>query len=243
MNLLAVFVLIPGACLVLLPRSGAQALPPDTAFSRQAMAAAEQLYKKEIAENLHLYNGTEYLPRGHGVKGFPFFQWPGLVSGSVFYDGNLYTAVGMQYDLEEDNLIINDYSGNYFIRLLKDKVGYFIISGHRFVHLLSGEGLPASGFYESLYNGKINAYARRQKKMALSVNASDNDASYLTVNAWFIEKGDKFFPVSGEHSMLAVLNDKKDLLKKYIRSTKLVFKKDPETFIARVSAYYTQLNN
>jgi hypothetical protein len=241
MKQVPVLVFFIGSCLTLPLRALSQNTPADSAFLQQAIANISMAYKKETAENLHLYNGSEYLRQGHGVKGFPFFQSAGMLKGDVFYDGSLYHDVSMQYDLEEDNLVISDYSGNVFIRLVKEKVQYFIIDGHRFVHLGAGAGLPADGFYESLYNGKLNAYARRQKKTIQALNPADE--GYRLYNTWLVEKQGAFFTVAGEGSVLEILSDKKDLLKKYIRSDKLKFKKTPEIFLARVAGYYDQLNN
>jgi len=243
MKLVPVLVFFIGYCLALPACALSQSSPADSAFLQQAIANISLTYKKETAENLHLYNGSEYMRHGHGVKGFPFFQSAGMLKGDVFYDGNLYHDISMQYDLEEDNLVINDYSGNVFIRLVKEKVQYFIIDGHTFVPLAAGGGLPLGGFYGLLQRGAVNAYVKKQKKMALSVNASDNDASYLTLNTYYIEKQAVYFVVTGERAVLSLLNDKKDVLKKYIRSAKLSFKKDPDQFIARVTGYYNQLKN
>ena len=177
------------------------------------------------------------------LNGFPFFQWSGAQEGAVFYDGNWYEQVPMQYDLQEDNLVINDYTGNNSIRLIKNKVRYFIIAGHRFVLLAEGEGLPAPGFYEQLYSGPVNAWVRRQKVTTQVLNAAGNDLRYTQYNSWFIEKQSVFYAVENEHAVLAVLADKKEALKKYIRSAGLRFKKDPEGFLAKVIDYYTQPNH
>lgn len=238
-----VFVLFLDGCLVAGLCSTAQSTAADSAFRSRAMAGLQQSYKKEIAENLRLYNGTQYLRQGHGVNGFPFFQWSSVQEGTVFYDGNCYEQVPMQYDLQEDNLVINDYTGNNFIRLIKNKVRYFIIAGHRFVLLDEGEGLPVPGFYEQLYGGAVNAWARRQKVTTQVLNAAGNDLRYTQYNSWFIEKQGVFYAVESEHAVLAVLGDKKDALKKYIRSAGLRFKKDPEGFLAKAIDYYTQPNH
>jgi hypothetical protein len=198
-----------GCCLSVSLRSGAQTAPADTVFSRQALALLEQSYKKQAAENLRLYNGGEYLPHAHGVKGFPFLGSPDPLKGSVFYDGNLYEDVGMQYDLEEDNLVIRDYSGNYSICLVKQKIAYFIIDGHRFVYLQAGNGLPSAGFYESLYSGKTGGYARRQKKI-LSLDPTGSDASYHSYNEYFIEKGGVYIPVKNERAVRRYYTQLKD---------------------------------
>jgi len=241
MKQVPVLVFFIGYCLALPAWALSQSSPADSAFLQQATANISLAYKKETAENLHLYNGSEYLRHGHGVKGFPYFQSAGMLKGDVFYDGNLYPDINMQYDLEEDNLVISDYSGNVFIRLVKEKVQYFIIDGHRFDHLRAAAGLPADGYYESLYNGKLNVYARQQKTTVQALNPADE--GYRLYNTWFVEKQGAFFSVEGEGPLLEILSDKKDLLKKYIRSNKLKFKKAPEMFLARVTGYYDQLNN
>lgn len=216
-----------------------QTAPADSAFLQQAAANVSQVYQKEIAENLHLYNGSEYLRSGHGVKGFPFFGSAGMLKGDVFYDGCLYVGVRMQYDVVEDNLVISDYTGNVYIRLVRDKIRYFILDGHRFEYIKTVEGLSTTGFYESLYAGTASGYARRRKSIA---GAAANMASYVSYDSWLIEKGGVFFPVENERSVLAALSDKKDLLRKYIRMTRLDFKKDPAGFLAAVLTYYDQVN-
>jgi hypothetical protein len=226
-----------GACL----SASSQTAPADSLFPQQVADYLITAWKKEVAENLHLYNGSEYLLRGHGMKGFPFFRSPDLLKGSVWYDGNLYTGVDLQYDLEEDNLVTRDYTNNVSIRLVKDKIAWFVIDGHRFIHLHQGEGLPVAGFYESLFSGRLNAYARRVKTN-VPMPGSDG-RMYQSYDTWYIEKQGVFYPVTGDRAVLDILADKKDVIKKYARANKLDFKKDPDTFLEKTVAYYTQLND
>lgn len=240
MKQLYVFVLFLAYSLVLSPAAFPQTAPADSLFLQQTVANISQAYQKATAENLHLYNGSEYLRGGHGVKGFPFFLSGEMLKGDVWYDGCLYAGVRMQYDVVEDNLVISDYTDNVYIRLVKDKIRYFIIDGHRFEHIKTGEGLPGAGFYENLYSGRLSAYARRRKSVS---GAATNMASYASYDSWLIEKDGVFFPVENERSAMAVLADKKDLLKKYIRSARLDFKKDPAGFLAGLLACYDRLNH
>ena len=96
MKQLYFFVLVLDCCLVVCLCTKAQSTAADSAFRSQVMASLSQSYKKEISDNLRLYNGTQYLRQGHGVNGFPFFQWSGVQEGAVFYDGNCYNQVPMQ---------------------------------------------------------------------------------------------------------------------------------------------------
>jgi len=230
---------LPGGLVLPLPALP-QSAPADSAFVQQALVHLSQLYTRETGENLHLYNGSEYLRGGHGVKGFPFFQSDNMLKGDVYYDGHLYTGIGMQYDLAEDELIVNDYTGNVSIRLVKNKVSWFMIDGHRFVHIKAGTGLPAAGFYESLYKGRLGAYARWQKGTS---GTGDNMAGYKLYYTWLLENDGTFITVESGRAVLMAAGDKREALEKYIQTNKLNFKKDPAGFLAGTIGYYDQLNH
>lgn len=240
MKQLPVFMLFTHCCLVLSLRALPQASPADSLFVQQAMDNASQAYKTATAENLRLYNGTEYLRAGHGIKGFPFLGSENMLKGDVFYDGHLYTGIPMQYDLVEDALVVNDYTGNTPIRLVKNKIAWFRIDGHRFVLIKTGQGLPAAGFYECLYSGRLGAYARWQKG---TYGTGDNTSGYKLYHTWLVEKEGAFTTVENERAVLSMTGDEKGLLKKYIQANKLKFKKDPAGFLAGTIGYYDQLNH
>ena len=54
---------------------------------------------------------------------------------------------------------------------------------------------------------------------------------------------DVYYSVDGKNALLDVLKDKKDDLKKYIRTNKLNFKKNLESSLVLVTIYYSQLKH
>ncbi|MES1221553.1 MAG: hypothetical protein ABUT20_38995, partial [Bacteroidota bacterium] len=93
-----------------------------------------------------------------------------------------------------------------------------------------------------LVDGKISVYARREKQLKVSSSA-DEDAKYLEYNFYFIRKNDRFYKVDDKSSLLNLLIDKKDQLKKFIKANKLNFRKRLEEAIVKTTNYYIQLIN
>jgi hypothetical protein len=63
----------------------------------------------------------------------------------------------------------------------------------------------------------------------------------LQVNTWFLVIGGRTFKVDNETALLEALHDKKSLLKKYIQSNSLRFKKQFEKALIQTVTYYHQL--
>ena len=218
----------------------------DSAFYNQSVNVALQSYKKEIQENLHIYNGSEYLRTGHGVKGTPFFASDSLLQGDVFYDGRLYKNISIHYDLVTDDVVINNYAQNNEIKLVPEKLDYFYILQHLFVRITADSSLPSfinTGFYEKLLDGRFSLFARRTKVRRLFGNASDNDARFNEYNHYFVLLNNTFYRVDDKGDFLALMAGKKNEIRKYIKDNKIDFNRKREESMVRVAEYYAQLNN
>jgi len=227
---------------------GASAQQPltDSALYAQSVNNALEDYKKAVQENLHIYNGIEYLRTGHGVKGTPFFESDSLLPGVVFYDGRLYENTALHYDLVTDDVVINNYTQNNEIKLVPEKLSYFYILQHLFVRITADSSLPSfitTGFYEKLCDGKLSVFARRQKIPRLSINASDNDAKYNEYNYYYVLLNDTFYRAGDKNDFLSLVADKKNEIRKYIKDNKINFNKKREVFMVQVAEYYSQLKN
>ena len=117
----------------------------DSAFYVQSLYNASTAYKKQVQENLHIFNGIEYLRANHGVKGTAFFETDSLLPGAVFYDGRLYENTPMHYDIVSDNVVVDNFTHSNELMLVPEKVGYFFILQHLFVRITADSSLP-SGF-------------------------------------------------------------------------------------------------
>jgi len=234
--------------LLLLPalNLAAQQSPADSAFYVQSINNSLQSYKKEVQENLHIFNGIEYLRTGHGVKGTPFFEADSLLPGSVFYDGRLYENIPLHYDMVTDEVIISNYAQNNEIKLVSEKLLYFSVDQHLFVRITADSATPGfikTGYYEKLYDGKMMVLAHRQKLSRTAGTASDNEIRYNEYNDYFVFLNNTFFRAGDKADFLSIAGDKKDAIRKYIKDNKLKFKKKREADMVSVAEYYSQLNN
>jgi hypothetical protein len=218
----------------------------DSVFYNRALDSAKAFYVQEAGANLSLYNGSEYYRSPVSTKGFPFFKQESLIEGSVFYDGNLYEHVNLQYDIAKDELVIKNFQQNATIKLISQKVKHFTLQQHSFVYFLpdnKAADIMPEGFYEKLLSSNISVLAKRQKKFTLALNADDNSSKYSEYNSYFLQKQDGYFAVTDKRSLLTVLNDRKSQLKQYIRDNKISFTKDLEDAIIKIVMYYNQQKN
>jgi hypothetical protein len=151
----------------------------------------------------------------------------------------------LYYNLVTDDVIIPNYHGNAFITLSREKVNSFTIGDHVFVALngMQSSGIATEGFYEVLFDGEPGLYARREKRLDLGTGSEE--AKYIQLNTYFLRKNNIFYRVEDKSSLLDLLKDQEDLLKKFIRANKLKFKvkKDLESSLVLTTKYYSRLKH
>ncbi len=216
-------------------------------YPQDALRDAVTYYKSVIDESTALYNGVEYNYRNPDIKGTPFFNENELSSGSIMYDGQLYSGIKMKYDIYKDILITDYYDSHYFfhqLQLIKQKIESFTFQGHNFVHIrpdLLNEGIP-SGFYDILYDGGVRVMARYTKV----VNKNSGGGSQLFIFArkdfYFLEKNGRMFRIKNKRGILNVLEDKNREIKAFVRKNKIKLKKHPAERLTSIAAYYDKLH-
>jgi hypothetical protein len=141
--------------------------------------------------------------------------------------------------------VINRYQDNTRIKLLNEKIRYFIIDGHRFENIVLAEdngGDVNSGFYDIMFSGKASVLVSRIKKIEMTLNPED-PPKFKERYKIFIRKGNSMYLIDNTSSVLKALNDKKDLIKTFIRKNKLRFKTNAEEEMVKTVAYYNTLIN
>ncbi|TSD64915.1 hypothetical protein FFF34_013535 [Inquilinus sp. KBS0705] len=218
--------------------------PDADTLSRQAMIDdIVDSFNKNIGDQSHLYNGPEYTFYDPAIKGNAYYKDDAnFLTGRVEYDGFVYKDVSLLYDLNKDVLVLQLPSKVIKLALIKDRVQNFDMDNHHFVNInadtISKPGSIPSGFYDRLYNGKIDMLVRREKNIQSTSNAENYFNASTNI---YIKKGGIYTKVSGKGDVLDVLKDKKDALKKYIRSNNIKFGDDEELATVRVVSYYDQL--
>ena len=115
-----------------------------------------------LAQELHIYNGSEYTAFYRGMRNHPFLTSDSTESGEVFYDGALYKNLRLNYNIADNEVYFRYEKLGYNIGLLNEKITYFIISGRRFENLSTNVNLNQP-FYELLYSGHMKVYAVHEK--------------------------------------------------------------------------------
>jgi hypothetical protein len=238
----------------------------------------ESYVRTRIDPDSRLFNGREYIRNGIYAKGFPFFEWDSLQTGSLTYDGILYPEMAMEYNLVSDEVIIHNFAGDALISLVPEKITSFSIGGYHFRYVATAgippaplakaasipaplataranpnlpataaiaratPNLPEAGFYEELYATPRFALLARRKKMLIFPSTQEEQPKYVRIDRYFLLIDDNAYSIHNENELMAVLKDKKDPLKKFIRKNKLSFKQQHfENSLIQTTIYYHEI--
>jgi hypothetical protein len=215
----------------------------DSATYLASVARIHQIYLHEIGDNAQIYHGTEYIRNGMKAGGFPYYESDSMVAGSVSYQGTIYPDMNLFYNMVSDAIVCNNYLQNALISLASEKVDSFTIGTHVFIRLTADKsnGLIKEGFYEQMYSGEPAFYIRREKRLDLGTGTVE--PKYIQFNYYFIEIKNVYYAVDSKKSLLELLKDEQDVLKKYIRTHKLNFKKHLESSLVLTTIYYSKLRH
>lgn len=213
--------------------------------TNSSYSSTNNYYQNEIGDRSLLYLGKEYAPYRSGVQGTQFFLSPQMQNGTILYDNVLFENVPFLFDLVRHDVVINRFEDNTRIKLITEKIGYFIIAGHRFENLkFRGETSEESGsdFFDIVFHGKTDVLVNRIKKIEMTLSPED-PPKFTERDKFFIRNHDNIYAIDDIKSVLKALADRKDQVKLFIRKNKLKFKSDTEEEIVKIAAYYESLNN
>jgi len=239
-RIIIVFVLMLGNLKLL-----SQPVITDTTLKATTTIAALQLYQNAMSGQLKLYNGPEYKYENPNIKGSPFFnesnEWQ---KGTVGYDGAVYQNVSMRYDLFKDELVVLHYNGVFSFYLIKDKVNFFDFNQHYFTHVKVAEGIP-TGYYEVLYKGLITILAKHNVEHQPQVGAQSGNIYGVFTHSkrYFVIIDNQYESFKKPTALAGILKDKKEELRRFIKTNKIDIKNKPEESIAIIAAEYDRLKN
>ena len=215
----------------------------DTTTFKESLKTARALYLSTVKENYALYNGGEYGKKQGDINGFPFFESPGMLKGSVYYKDNWYSDLNLQFDITSEQIVIQDYQKNNLIALQNERIPEFIIDGHSFFRLDNSASLNGNGYYEKLCSGSLTLWVKRIKKMELSAKNEDHTTRFKEFDSYYIQKERTFYSFNNERSLLRLLEKKKTEIKKYISQQDISFKHDFENAALKIVLFYNQVAN
>jgi hypothetical protein len=232
-------------------KSFGQAAPGDSSYLHATVNQSVVNFYKAIGQESRLYNGHEYNPYDPRIKGTALFPYDtqSWELGEVNYDGIIYKNVPIKYDIYKDVVVVLLYNKFSMFTLLSHRVHDFTFANHHFIRLnadslVNDKSGISNGFYDELYGGKIvSMLAKRIKTIQNSTNLDTPELTFASHDDYYLRKGNSYFKVSSQSSILNVLKDKKNVLQQYIRQNNIRFKDNREDAMARIVAYYDHLTN
>lgn len=202
---------------------------------------AGDIYNQFIEKQSRLYNGIEYLGYMYTIKGYAYWLEE-MKKGAIVYDELEYTNVPMWYDLVKDQIIIMHFNHVTRMGLVSEKVKEFSLGDHHFIRLDSiAHPSLHTGFYDEVYKGRLSVLVRRKKIIEEHVK-DELERSFVKDDYYYIKKDDTYYAIRSYKALLTVLDNKTTGVKQYLRRNRIKYKKDPETAIAKATAYYDSLN-
>jgi hypothetical protein len=229
--------------LLLCQRLKAQSVAKDNTLTDSGYANALTLYHTFLTPETGLYKGNEYADYAHLLRdGHPFYGEGKGKMGTISYHGIRYRDVPILYDIVYDQVVIGDYYHIFKIILTSQLIDRFTIEGHSFIRLTDSitPGMPKVGFYEELYAGRVTLIKKETKQIQEDLNDGDHAQRFIqgTDSSYWLRMGNVYYPVNHNKSLLATLRDKKKELRRFIRSNNLSMRKDRESTLIKVAAWY-----
>ena len=213
----------------------------DTTFITAAAKNTVERYRKALGVQAKLNNGSKYRPPEQDVDEHPYFLSDDWMMGDVYYDDELFIEVPLMYDLYSGQLITEHSASGHAIQLIFEKVSYFKVRDHLFEKIYNESvngSLPATGFYDILYAGETKVVSRRQKLQTEEIYNTYVEVGYDEKNRYFLFKNGIFFPVNNKASVLKVLGDEKQKLKRFLKAGKIKFSENKELALKSMAAFY-----
>lgn len=194
-------------------------------------------------ENLDFNNGKILLNYDIILKNNDRFYFDNYTLGSVVYDNQLYNNVLLNYDINNDDLIIkpNGINDKMPIILNKSKVNSFTVDGKTYSNLGYNKILNdeiVSGFFEEvLSNNKIKFYVKHEKyrKKIISDNLVYDD--FTATTSFVIYYNEQYYKITNKKSLLKIFPELKKNINEYYSNNSSVEKSNKIKFLENLFKY------
>jgi len=207
---------------------------------------AMNTYSRIMNHNYDIVNGPEYIVFHKLYHTNPFFQSATICSGTVFYNGHIYSDYKLIYDIFKDEIVVNYLTPSGYLKLIslnKHFVDSFDISVNnitsRFQKILfKPEDEMKDGYYEIKFRGKAILLLRYIKTMS----QVDGQDEYFDALKKYILLNGEYHTITTLRKFIKLFGENKNEMKKYIRSLRVVsFRKISDIELIQIFAYYDSL--
>jgi len=194
-------------------------------------------------ENLDVNNGKILLNYDKILKNNDRFYFQNYTSGTVVYDNQLYNNVLLNYDINNDDLIIkpNGENDKMPIVLNKSKVNSFNVNGKNYINLRYNKILNnevVSGFYEEvLLNNKVNFYIKHIKDRRQIINDNLVFDDFTSTNSFVILYKNQYYKITNKKSLTTVFPELKKNINEYYSNNSSIEKSNKAKFLEDLFKY------
>jgi hypothetical protein len=180
------------------------------------LTSLENAQNKSLIVQKAINVGSEYNESLYNFKNnaHPFFLSWQVHNGDILYCNILYKNIDLQYDIVQDEVIVENFSGRK-IALVKEKITDFTLEGRLFRRISDFEANNKikPGFYNVLVsNGDIELLAKREK----IIKGQSNNFNYKIAETYieentkyFLVKDGNYFQVKNYKNVVKLLSDNK----------------------------------
>jgi len=201
------------------------------------------LYDHYTNGNAPIYNGQEYLFYTFKREGNPFFYSDTMLRGWVSYQGKIYNPLSLLYDLTRNQVVVLFPDSISSVVLQNQFIDSFNLANHTFINLMQApqQNLYNTGFYDLLYNGRVQLLARRTKLLSETIKNDSITTVISSKDFFYIHKDGMFYLVNNQKEVFKLFDDKKHELRKEMRKEHLKFRrKNFESVLKKTTALYDQ---
>lgn len=206
----------------------------DSVAAESATATFLQLIRlqKEI------YNGPEHITYLPTIEGFAYFASKNWQGGTVQYDGITYTGEQLLYDLVKDKLIIKRPDA-FPVELRSDKVDWFNMPGHLFVHVDATSGLR-QGFYEQLASGPVVLLAKRKKEYEERVDQVRLIQKFTEQTTYYAIRNGQAHAIKNLHALLGLMDKRGNPVQQQLRKQGIKYKRNHEAALIAAADFFNK---
>jgi hypothetical protein len=208
-----------------------------------AFATVLTQYHKTLFPENGLFNGGEYVNyEGTLAGGYPYYGPDRTETGWVYYNGIRYDHLKLLYDVVLDVVAIRSPNDGFSIALQSERLRAFSMEGHLFVRVVKDSVNDVrTGFYEILYQGKVQLMRRSTKNIQEYTNNLKVERFVYSDSSYYLVRGDHFFAVNHKKSLLSAMADHRKPVQTYMRKNKLKIGKEKDDTLEKIVAYYDGL--
>lgn len=179
----------------------------DTVTIHTAKRQIASLYDKSFELQSPLISGRAYSEYEPQEDEHPFLDNDDWFMGSVLYNDTRYENVPLQFDIQNQKLLLEHPVSAKKIELVTEKISQFYLGKRLFISLARYTSIESErfGFYEVLANGKAMLLCGYSKSLQQKTSAGRIHRVFQETTRYFIFYDGKINPVSSKKGVLNAL--------------------------------------